>query len=129
MIGVLQALRLADPTTDTRIGGSPAAGPRRLWTPKESTVISIGYSAASPELAHDVVDTLTKVFLEEHVRLGQSEGSLAFFAEQVDKLHGELTAAQAELRDRKNEFQLTASTADRSSIREKTGRRTASEVV
>ena len=68
-----------------------------------------------------MVDTLTKVFLEEHVRLGQSEGSLAFFSEQVEKLHGELTAAQAELRDRKNAYQLTASTADRSSISEKTG--------
>ena len=76
-------------------------------------MISISYSAASPELAHDVVDAITNVFLEEHVRLGQSEGSLAFFSEQVEKLHNELTAAQAELRDRKNAFQMTAVGTDR----------------
>ena len=51
---------------------------------------------------------------------GGGGGSLAFFSEQVDKLHGELTAAQAELRDRKNAFRLTGGDADRSSIAEKT---------
>lgn len=116
---VLETLRLADPTTDLEIAVRKLQGKLRLWTPKESTVISIGYAAASPELAHDVVETLTEVFLEEHVRLGQSEGSLEFFSEQVDKLHGELTAAQKELRDRKNAFKLTASSADRASIAEK----------
>ena len=41
--------------------------------------------------------------------MNQSDGSLQFFAEQVDKLHQELVAKQAELRDRKNAFQLTSS--------------------
>lgn len=118
---VLATLRLADPTTDLESAVRRLQGRVRLWTPKESTVISFSFTAASPELAHDVVDTLSEVFLEEHVRLGQSEGSLAFFSEQVDKLHSELMAAQAELRDRRNEYKLTASTADRASIAEKTG--------
>jgi uncharacterized protein involved in exopolysaccharide biosynthesis/Mrp family chromosome partitioning ATPase len=121
VFGVLRALRLSDPTTEVESAVRRLQSRVSLWTPKESTVITISYSAASPELAHDVVDALTDVFLEEHVRLGQSEGSLAFFSEQVDKLHGELTKAQAELRDRKNAFRLTASNADRSSISEKTG--------
>lgn len=118
--GVLRTLRLSDPTTDLELAVRQLQRKVNIYTPKESTVISISFSAASPELAHDVVDSITNVFLEQHVRLGQTEGSLAFFAEQVDKLHQELTAAQAELRDRKNEFQLTATKADRQSIVEKT---------
>ena len=118
--GVLQTLRLADPTTDLELAVRRLQRGVRASTPKDSTVISITYSAASPELAHDVVDAITSVFLEEHVRLGQSDGSLTFFEEQVDKLHGDLTKAQAELRDRKNAFRLTTIKADRTSIAEKT---------
>jgi uncharacterized protein involved in exopolysaccharide biosynthesis len=117
---VLSALRLSDPGSDHDLAVRRLQRGVTVWAPKESTVISITYSAASPELAHDVVDAVMGVFLEEHVRLGQSEGSLEFFAEQVDKLHGELVVSQVELRDRKNAYQLTAATADRPSILEKT---------
>jgi uncharacterized protein involved in exopolysaccharide biosynthesis/Mrp family chromosome partitioning ATPase len=117
---VLQALRLSDPTSELELAVRKLQRGVSFWTPKESTVIAISYSAASPELAHDVVDAITNVFLDEHVRLGQSEGSLAFFSAQVDKLHDELTSAQTELRDRKNAFQLTAGSTDRLSIAEKT---------
>src|SRR4029079_3177245 len=78
----------------------------------------VKYTAASPELAHDVVAAITSVFLEERSRLSQTDGSLAFFAEQAEKLHMDLTAAQAKLRDRKNVYQMTSST-NRQSIVEK----------
>ena len=115
----LLALRLSDPGSDEDLAVRRLEKGTKVSAPKESQVISITYSAASPELAHDVVDAITKVFLEEHLRLSQSEGSLEFFSEQVEKLHNELTAAQAELRDRKNEFQLTSS-ASRQSVLEQT---------
>ncbi|MEX2092485.1 MAG: hypothetical protein WD971_07395 [Pirellulales bacterium] len=117
---VLRALRLSDPGSDLDMAVRQLEKHVTVTAPKESTVITIRCSAASPELAHDVVDAVTSVFLEEHVRLGQSEGSLEFFSDQAKKLHGELVAAQAELRDRKNSFRLTAPTADRPSIVEKT---------
>ena len=120
LAGVLQTLRLYDPGSDLDMAVRRLQNGVTTFAPKESTIISVKYSAASPELAHDVVDAVTAVFLEEHVKLGQTEGSLAFFSEQVDKLHNELVAAQAELRDRKNAYQLTVPSADRESVVEKT---------
>ncbi len=115
---VLVSVRLSDPCSDEELAVRRLVKGTTVSTPKDSQVISISYLAASPELAHDVVDAVTKAFLEEHLRLSQSEGSLGFFSEQVAKLHQELTAAQSELRDRKNEFQLTSSVG-RQSVLEK----------
>jgi uncharacterized protein involved in exopolysaccharide biosynthesis len=114
----LVSLRLSDPCSDEELAVRRLENGTTVWAPKESQVISITYSAASPELAHDVVDAITKVFLEKHLQLSQSEGSLGFFSDQVEKLQQELTVAQTELRDRKNEFQLTSS-AGRKSVLEK----------
>lgn len=120
LVGKLMvALHLSDPGTDLDLAVRRLQGGVTVFAPKESTVISVTYSAASPQLAHDVVEAVTNAFLEEHVRLSQSEGSLAFFSAQVESLHQELTAAQAELRDKKNAFKLTSS-ANRQSILERT---------
>jgi polysaccharide biosynthesis transport protein len=116
---LMVTLHLSDPGTDLDMAVRKLQGGVTVWAPKESTVISVTYSAASPQLAHDVVEAVTNAFLEEHVRLSQSEGSLAFFSAQVESLHEELTAAQAELRDKKNAFKLTSS-ANRQSIQERT---------
>ncbi len=52
------------------------------------------------------------------MRINQTKGSLEFFSQQVDELFHKLTAAEAELRDRKNAFQLTSANS-RESIIEK----------
>jgi polysaccharide biosynthesis transport protein len=106
---MMRSVRLADPASDSDLAIRRLNSRIKVTAPKQSTIITVGYSASSPELAHDVVEAVTSVFLEEHVRLNQSDGSLQFFAEQVDKLHQELVTKQAELRDRKNAFQLTSS--------------------
>jgi len=118
IVSGLSALRLMDPGSELDRGVRHLEKKLVVSAPKESAVITIKYSAASPELAHDVVDAVTNVFRDEHLRLGQTEGSLQFFSEQVDKLHGELVAAQAELRDRKSEYQVTTSKLERRSILE-----------
>jgi Mrp family chromosome partitioning ATPase len=84
--------------------------------PKQSTVITVHYTARSPELAHDVVEALTGVFLEQYARLNQTDGSLKFFAEQADKLRSDLASAQEKLRDRKNAYQLTSAASRRSIV-------------
>jgi uncharacterized protein involved in exopolysaccharide biosynthesis/Mrp family chromosome partitioning ATPase len=104
----LQRLRLSDPGTPLDRAVRRLERKSRFTAPKQSMVITVKYTAASPQLAHDVVEAITDVFLEEHSRLSQTEGSLEFFAEQAEKLHTELTAAQAELRDRKNAYQRTS---------------------
>jgi uncharacterized protein involved in exopolysaccharide biosynthesis/Mrp family chromosome partitioning ATPase len=115
----LDALGLRDPGTEVDRAVRKLEKKYLVWAAKQSMVINIRYTAASPELAHDVVEQITKVFLAERARLNQTDGSLEFFVEQTDKLRRELAEAQSELRDRKNAFQLTTST-NQLSILEKT---------
>jgi polysaccharide biosynthesis transport protein len=105
----LRTVRLSDPGTDEDLAIRRLENNIRVWAPKQSTVITISYLAASPELARDVVDAMTNVFLEQHLLLNQAAGSFEFFSKQATGLHEELVAAQTELRDRKNEFQLASS--------------------
>jgi uncharacterized protein involved in exopolysaccharide biosynthesis/Mrp family chromosome partitioning ATPase len=100
----MAGLHLSDPGTPEEMAIRKLDSKVNATAPKESTVITISFEAASPQLAQEVVQTLTEVFLEEHVRLNRSEGSLKFFAEQADQLQKQLTEAQNKLRDRKNEF-------------------------
>jgi uncharacterized protein involved in exopolysaccharide biosynthesis/Mrp family chromosome partitioning ATPase len=115
----LDAIGLLDPGTEADQAIRQLESKYRVWADRHSMVINVRFSAASPELARDVVDAITKVFLAEHAKLNQNEGSLKFFAEQTDTLRNDLIAAQTELRDRKNKYQLTTGT-NRLSILEKT---------
>lgn len=103
----LTAVRLADPSTPEELAIRRLERQIRLTAPKDSTVITLQYTAASPQLARDVVEAVTNAFLTEHVRLSHTDGSLKFFSEQNDKLFKELTAAQAELRNQMSAFQMT----------------------
>jgi uncharacterized protein involved in exopolysaccharide biosynthesis len=114
----LTSVRLADPGTPEDRAIRYLERRIRIFAPKDSTVVTVEYKAASPQLAHDVVAAVTDAFLSEHVRLSHTDGSLQFFAEQTDKLFKELTVAQTELRDRMNAFQLTTA-GSRSSILER----------
>jgi len=104
----MAAAHLSDPGTPEEMAVRKLENGVQSFSPKDSTVITIAYSAASPQLAHDVVEAMTNVFLEEHVRVNRTEGSLKFFSEQASKLQSELKAAQDELRDRKNEYHVTS---------------------
>jgi uncharacterized protein involved in exopolysaccharide biosynthesis/Mrp family chromosome partitioning ATPase len=105
----LRTVRLSDPGTDEDLAIRRLESRVNVWAPKQSTVITISYSAASPELARDIVDAMTNVFLEQYLLLNQSAGSFEFFSKQATTLHQELVTAQTELRDRKNAFQLASS--------------------
>lgn len=114
----LETLGLSDPGTPEDQAIRQLERRIKLWAPKDSTVITIQFAAASPQLAHDVVQAVTDSFLNEHLRLSHTDGSLEFFSEQTDKLYRELTAAQNELRDRMSAFKMTA-VGNRRSILEK----------
>ena len=54
-----------------------------IFAPKKSTVLTIRADSKTPEMAQAIVRTLTDEFLDEHVKVSSTEGSLAFFAEQA----------------------------------------------
>jgi uncharacterized protein involved in exopolysaccharide biosynthesis/Mrp family chromosome partitioning ATPase len=109
----LKTLRLSDPATDDDLAVRRLDKEIRVWAPKESTIITVAYKAASPQLAHDVVQATTEAFLDQHLRLNRVEGSLEFFSDQAKTLHAKLADAQARLRDRKNEFQMASMEGER----------------
>jgi polysaccharide biosynthesis transport protein len=112
----LVSLRLSDPGTKMDRAVRRLEKTTNVAATKLSNVISVSYKAASPALAHDVVDALTSVFLQEHARLNRTDGSLKFFAAQAEMLLKDLTAAQVKLRDRKNAYQLTSGQSRRSIV-------------
>ncbi len=105
---VLKQLRLSDPASPEDLAIRRLENGVNSWAAKDSTVITVSYTAGSPQLAHDVVETVTKIFMDEHVRLNHTEGSLKFFSEQAEKTEKELNAAQDALRDRKDKYHFAS---------------------
>jgi len=78
---------------------------------KESNILRISYDATNRELSRLAVAKLMEFFLEQHIRLHRTPGSHRFLEQQMQRSQRLLIAAEAELRDVKNETGL-ASPAD-----------------
>lgn len=85
----------------------------------ESTVISLTYDAASPELAQLVMQAIVDVYRDEHVRLHQTSGSRPFFEQQRDSLERQLVEAQHALREAKNRMGVGSVESRRSTLEER----------
>lgn len=104
---ILAKLHLTDPGTLEDVAIRKLASKVEAFAPKDSTVFTVAYTSGSPELAHDVVEAVTNEFLAEHLRVNRTDGSMKFFSQQVDTLKKDLATAEAALRDRKNDFQIS----------------------
>jgi uncharacterized protein involved in exopolysaccharide biosynthesis len=109
---------VSDAVSDREIAVSSVEKMIEVRAPKESTVVTIACKAGSPELAQEIVATMTEVFLEEHLRLNRTKGTHQFFAEQSKLLHEQLTKASQELGARKSEFGLLTLEGKRQIIEE-----------
>jgi len=61
-----------------------------IYAPKKSTVLTIRADSKSPEMAQAIARTLTNEFLEEHVKVSATVGSLSFFEEQAKEAEHKL---------------------------------------
>ncbi len=66
---------------------------------RSSNLIDVNYRSADPRLAHNVLQSLADLYLAKHVSVHRPAGSFEFFAEQTDKYHAELDAANTKLRN------------------------------
>src|SRR5437016_4966775 len=80
---------------------------------KKSNVILVSYDGPTPELAQTVVSKLVAYYLERYIQLNRNPGAHQFFAEQTARQRGQLTRAEEELRDLKNETGLIVPEAQR----------------
>jgi uncharacterized protein involved in exopolysaccharide biosynthesis len=55
-----------------------------IWSPRKSTIIEVSCKADSPAVAQRIVGTLVDVYLQEHVRVHHTPGSLEFFERQTE---------------------------------------------
>ena len=62
-----------------------------IYAPKKSTVLTIRADSKSPEMAQAIARTLTDAFLEEHVKVSATVGSLSFFEEQAKEAEHKLS--------------------------------------
>ena len=73
-----------------------------FWAPKNSHVLEISYKAKHPQLAQQVTSCLTDAFIDEHLRISQTEGSLHFFTHQSEELKQRLATAEENLEEGKS---------------------------
>jgi uncharacterized protein involved in exopolysaccharide biosynthesis len=65
----------------------------------KSDLIEIDYKAANPQRAYDILQTLGKVYLEQHNAVRRPQGSFSFFAAQTEKYQQALADSEARLAD------------------------------
>jgi len=73
-----------------------------VYSPRNSSVISLRYLASTPELAQQVTQAMLETYMAEHVRINRTAGSREFFVEQADLMAKKWDEAATKLRDTKN---------------------------
>jgi uncharacterized protein involved in exopolysaccharide biosynthesis len=66
---------------------------RRTW------MISVRYSSPDPQLSKEVLETLSRVYLEKHLAVRRPPGTRQFFVEQAAQSAKELEAIKGQLRE------------------------------
>ena len=65
----------------------------------KSNLIEVDYKASDPKRAYDVLQTLGKLYLEQHNAVHRPHGSYAFFASETEKYQKALADSEARLAD------------------------------
>jgi len=79
-----------------------------LSSAKKSSVVEVQCKAETPQFAQLLAESWTKAFIQEHQRVTRTEGSFAFFTQQVESLKEQLRSAERELKDAKIKSQLVS---------------------
>ena len=66
---------------------------RRTW------MISVSYTSPDPKLSKQVLETLSKLYLEKHLAVRRAPGTRQFFVEQATQAAKELEVIQGQLRE------------------------------
>ena len=64
---------------------------------KKANVIEVTYAAKSPDVAANVLQRLSELYLEKHLKLHRPHGTYEFFKDQSDRYGRELHDAEAKL--------------------------------
>jgi uncharacterized protein involved in exopolysaccharide biosynthesis len=65
----------------------------------KTDLIDVGYSAANPQLAHSVLQTLGDAYMMKHVSVHRPSGSYQFFTTETQRYYDDLVKSEEKLRD------------------------------
>lgn len=82
----------------------------------KSNLISIEYKSTDPQLAYNVLDTLGKLYLAQHLAVHRPQGSYEFFAAQTDNYQRALADSVARLGDFTKTTGLAAPDVERTDL-------------
>jgi uncharacterized protein involved in exopolysaccharide biosynthesis/Mrp family chromosome partitioning ATPase len=88
---------------------------------KDTSVITLAYELPDPNLAQIVLDTVVDRYLEKHIVVHQTQGSLEFFEEQASQLHTQLATAENELQQLKDSSGISSIESQRNGIIQRVG--------
>ncbi len=80
----------------------------RIMPIEETNIIQISYRSHDPELAQRVVENVVENYLDEHVRIHRAAGARGFLIDHAQRLGDELSEAEKELVELKNQTHLSA---------------------
>ena len=75
---------------------------------RKSDIITVGFEAEDPGLAHDALDKLIEFYRERHIEIHAAKADPAFFESQVNDLKAKLTEAEQRLADFRKEHGVSS---------------------
>jgi uncharacterized protein involved in exopolysaccharide biosynthesis len=90
---------LEEPAARVERATKRLANQLKVESVKKTNIIAVSYEAAEPQLAAQVLQSLSSVYLEKHMQVHRPEGQLHFFDQQTEESRQQLEKAQQKLLD------------------------------
>jgi uncharacterized protein involved in exopolysaccharide biosynthesis len=90
---------LEEPAARVERATKRLANQLKVESVKKTNIIAVSYEAAEPQLAAQVLQSLSNIYLEKHMQVHRPEGQLHFFDQQTDESRRQLEEAQRKLLD------------------------------
>ena len=117
--GLLADLGLVDRRSDLDKAVARLTNDLHIEAIKLSNVISLSYKDHDPTLARDVLSTLIDLFLEKHIDVHRTSGSLELFETESSRLGRQIESIQKELDEPGVETELAAAQEQRDAARDR----------
>lgn len=82
---------------------------------RRTALIDVAYQSDDPRQAAQVLEALSRLYLEKHLAVHSTPGAHDFFTQQAERLRKELEAAEARLADFGREHHVVAAESERDS--------------
>jgi uncharacterized protein involved in exopolysaccharide biosynthesis len=86
---------------------------------KRTWMIAVTYRSEDRQRAYRVLNTLADLYLEKHLALRRPAGTYRFFAQQTERAHEELEAAQARLEQFSRKHRLVSASVEKEGVLQK----------